>query len=64
MENNETKARLYDNLIIEGDALQRQIGTLKATNGGINLSDDILRQIAVLEQKKEDLHVRLQELFR
>lgn len=59
----EMKARMYDDLIREADVLQREIGKLKATNAGINLSDAILHEIALLENKKGDLHIRLQRLF-
>lgn len=63
MEKDNEKAQMYDNLIREHDRLDYEVSKLRATNGGINLSEDIERQIHELQVKKENIALRIQKMF-
>lgn len=60
---NDKKAEEYDAILRMGDKIQRQISSLKATNAGINLSEQIVNEIAELEKQKAELQNKLQNLF-
>jgi hypothetical protein len=49
------KARKFEQLMLEYDKLAHRISQLKSTNGGINLSDEILKEIDELKIKQNDI---------
>lgn len=49
------KAIRYQQLMLEYDHLAHKVSQLKATNGGINLSDEILNNIKILEGKQHNI---------
>lgn len=46
------KALRYQQLMLDYDRLAHKISQLKATNAGINLSDEILNEIKLLQDKQ------------
>jgi cell division protein FtsB len=59
-----SKAEEYLTLMMRYDKIDHQISQLKATNGGINISEEILNTINTLKVKQQEIvneAARLQE---
>ena len=63
MEKSNEKANRYTELIRESDFLDHQISKLRATNGGINLSEEIEKEIYQLQLRKEKIGQELMKLY-
>lgn len=63
MEKNNDKANEYNNLLREHDRLDYEISKLRATNGGINLSEQIEKEIHELQLKKEQISLKIIKMF-
>lgn len=57
------KAQRYNDLIREHDRLDHEVSKLRATNGGINLSEDIEKQIHELQVRKENVALEVKKMF-
>ncbi len=63
MERDNQKAQRYNEILAEHDALDYKISKLRATNGGINLSEQIEKEIYDLQLKKEKLEIEYKKMF-
>lgn len=63
MNKNNEKAERYNQLVRENDFLDHKISQLRATNGGINLSEDIEKQIHQLQQKKVAINEEIMKMY-
>lgn len=61
---NEQKAMLYDALVREGDALNREKSRIKAENAGINMSPENEKKVIEIDRRLNVLENRLTELLR
>ena len=62
--NREQKGLLYENLVREGDKIQRQISSLRSTNIGIDDTAEKTQQIAELNKQMAIVEARVEELMR
>lgn len=61
--NNNEKAEKYNQLLRENDILDHKISQLKATNAGINLSEETEGQILQLQQRKVAINDEIMRMF-
>jgi len=60
--NREQKGQLYEELIREGDAIQRKIAALRTTNIGIDDSPEKAKELASLNGQMAKLEQELMDL--
>lgn len=60
----EEKAVKYDEIVLAGDRLQRELSKVKSANAGLNTtSKEYDTKVAELTQKLSRLEVEMQKLF-
>jgi hypothetical protein len=61
---NQEKATLYENIVLEGDKLNREKSKIKSENAGINMSPENQKKILEIDKRLNLLEYRLNELIR